>query len=242
MFRKIIATLAIPAAIAAVACISTAASAAVDPHVAYSTNEAGYQNPQSGWRFRDVQASTYLRTITQNADVHPGVHLANPSNGDEVAEALTWNGTTYTPIVSINGETSDPFASDLVISAHDTVRFEIYYSTSSHWVTFRITDQTSGTERTANLRYGYALWYSAGAGVQDTRTLGAAGTTVLAAFTKVTETSYNGTHGSLSGRWNAQEVVATANGGPPSSGNVETILPGSLGTGFKVSEGAVSSS
>lgn len=244
MFRRIIAAAAVPAAAAAITLASSAASAAVVPSVHYTANSAGYQTVQSGWRFRFVSGCTFLRTADQNAAIGVGGGLANPSNGDTAHVAVSWNGDGYTPYVEINGESTSPFASDLVISAHDTVCSSVYYDTTTGWLTFAVTDQTSGVQRTFGEHYGFAQWFSAGLGVQDTRTLGAesAHATLLNTFSSVRVTSYNVTRGGLSGAWNAQAVAATQDGSGPSVGNAVTIVPGVLGSGFSVSEGAVAAS
>jgi hypothetical protein len=205
-------------ALAGIAVAAVPSGAAVSSHVAFTANSAGYQTPQSGWRFRDAHDTVYLRSATEVNGVSLSTGLSNPSNGDFAKITLSGTGTGYILSASVDASHTVPgaFSSDLVIAPNDTVSFDVYYNTTSRYLHFTVADQTTGISREVTVHYGFASWYTPQFLVTDTNAESQAvvGATAveLANITLASQTSYDVTRGTLDSPWNTQPVEGGAPG------------------------------
>lgn len=226
------------------ALVSLPSGAAVTTHTNYTgaAGAAGYSVPQSGWRFRDVNYTVYIRAALAASDTASLTDgLSNPSNGDSALLTLTGAGAGNPLTVGVSVDGSAETAPAVAVSAGDTVRLDVFYNKDTGWLHFTVDDVTTGVQRDSSYHFGYALWYSPELLAADTAATPYSNTspagTELANLTLAHLTTYNVTHGTIESPWNAQvnEGGSPAEVGNPASG--VTSIPSALtpaGTGFKV--------
>jgi hypothetical protein len=220
---------------------AAAAGASVTPSAAtvskaYSVEEAGYQAAGTGWRFRYAQATVVLPVSSLSPYTGgEGVSVQLRAADETVVLGISttkgssnWNAGVAVEQQFGQGGCGSPSGcftnangNSPVFTTGDTVSFNLYYNPSSGFVYYTADDTTSGQSFAGRFQDSGALFTSARIGLEfgiDPWTGGTGYTAppsaqLLAGFTGIRFTSYDGTRGFIGGaRWTTSQVLTTTTG------------------------------
>jgi hypothetical protein len=214
--RTRFAALGIAAALGIPLAAASSASAAVSPTPVVTvcpgtTCQAGYQNPNSGARFRRVTANLYLRPFTATAPfghIDLGEHLLTFNGGAEASLALRFNGLTYVAFYNTGGFTIQQMSGVTPMHVGDVVRLTTFYNRTTGEVLYTVHNYTTGLQSNRSPAFGTGLNFrQSGVGVEDDTPTTGPPVNKVVRFTHAGVTKYNGVFGHITGSWVTQQVI-----------------------------------